>query len=210
MCKVTTHKLCSQAETVRLALERESAQLAVATSQLHSAQQEMQDTKQHINHRLAMARWHFAGAAVCLPAAKNLIPIMPPRRAGQAMPDLVRQARSLERMTAARTAAQQHLKAFRAERALKKGVANLRKDGTAGDAFSAAVRVDLQSRLISAVLPHCSEYMPTPMCCLNSLHDVCTYGILVTTALPTAFVVTSQPEVASLLLNNALCKQHWC
>ena len=113
--------------------------------QLHSAQQEMQDTKQHIKHQLAVARWHFAGAAVCLPTVKDLIPTMPGRRAGQPMPELARQAKTLERMTAAKTAAQQHLNDFRAERALKKGVANLRKDGTAGDAFSAAVRVCLET-----------------------------------------------------------------
>lgn len=53
----------------------------------------------------------------------------------------MRQAQALERMTAARCAAHHQLGVLKAEQAVKKGVANLRPDGSAGDAFSAAVRV---------------------------------------------------------------------
>lgn len=66
---------------------------------------------------------------------------MPARAVGQHSPGLVRKAQALERMTEARSAAQMQLTTLKAERAVKKGVANLRKDGAAGDAFTAAVRV---------------------------------------------------------------------
>lgn len=126
---------------MELALERESAQLAAATSELHSAQQEAHTTRHHLKRRLALARWQFAGAAVSLPNPNALIPSMPARAVGQHSPGLVRQAQALERTTEARSAAQKQLTTLKAERAVKKGVANLRKDGTAGDAFTAAVRV---------------------------------------------------------------------
>ena len=54
---------------------------------------------------------------------------------------LAKQALALERMSAGKAAAVQQRNAVRAEQALKRGVANLGKDGTPGDAFSAAVRV---------------------------------------------------------------------
>ena len=116
--------------------------MAIATSDLLTAQQVAQQTHKHLQHRLALARWQFAGAAVSLPNPKALIPSMPVRLAGQQQaPRLVRRAQALERMTAARCAAHQQLDTLKAERAVKKGVANLRGDGSSGDAFSAAVRV---------------------------------------------------------------------
>ena len=68
---------------------------------------------------------------------------MAARALGQHSPGLVKQAQALERMTGAKIAAEKQLGALKAERAVKKGVANLRQDGTAGDAFSAAVRVSI-------------------------------------------------------------------
>lgn len=141
-----------QAESAKLALEREAARLANATLELRTAQEEAQHAHKHLQHRLALARWQFAGAAVSLPNPQALFPSMPARPAGQHAPRLVRQAQALERMTAARCAAHQQLDALRAERAVKKGVANLRPDGGAGDAFSAAVRVRSQIYSDSSLL----------------------------------------------------------
>lgn len=130
-----------QAESIKLALERESAQLAATLSELHTAQQEAHTTRHHLQRRLALARWQFAGAAVTLPNPAALIPSTAARPIGPHSPGLVKLAQALERMTGGRSAAQRQLAALKAERAVKKGVANLRQDGTAGDAFSAAVRV---------------------------------------------------------------------
>ncbi|KAL3160912.1 hypothetical protein ABBQ38_009304 [Trebouxia sp. C0009 RCD-2024] len=130
-----------QAKSTKLALQREAGRLASATSDLLTAQQEAQQTHKHLQRRLALASWQFAGAAVSLPNPKAVIPSMSVRAPGQQhAPRLIRQAQALERMTAARCAAHQQLGVLKAERAVKKGVANLRPDGSAGDAFSAAVR----------------------------------------------------------------------
>ena len=130
-----------QVESSKLALERETIQLTATKAQLQAAEQELHDTKHHMQRRLILARWQFAGTAVSLPNPVDLVPATPPNRTGNATSSLVRQAQALERVTAARAAALQQVQAVKAKQTLKKGVANLRKDGTAGDAFSAAVRV---------------------------------------------------------------------
>ena len=84
-----------------------------------------------------------AGAAVRLSTTLDLIP--PPVPRPSSISSLAKQALALERISAARAAAVQQLNAVKVEQALKKGVANLRKDGTPGDAFSAAVRVRLDT-----------------------------------------------------------------
>jgi len=128
-------------ETSKLALERETMQLAATRSQLQAAELELHNTEHHIKHRLVLARWQFAGTAVTLANPVDLMPTTPASHTGQAPAGLVKQAQALERMAAARAAALLKAKAAKAEQALKKGVAHLRKDGTPGDAFSAAVRV---------------------------------------------------------------------
>ena len=130
-----------QLESSKLALERETMQLTTTQAQLQTAQQDLHSALQHVRRRLLLARWQFAGLAVNLPNPADLVPAMPPDRAGDASSSLVKQTQALERMTAARAAATRQAQAAKAEQALKKGVANLRKDGTSGDAFSAAVRV---------------------------------------------------------------------
>ena len=50
---------------------------------------------------------------------------------------------TLERLAGERVSAQQQLNAIKAEQAVQKGVANLQKDGLAGDSFAAAVKVAL-------------------------------------------------------------------
>ena len=87
------------------------------------------------------------GAAVRLSTTLDLI--LPPVPRSASISSLAKQALALERMSAARAAAAQQLNAVKVEQALKKGVANLRKDGTPGDAFSAAVRVCLDNMLSS-------------------------------------------------------------
>ncbi len=128
-------------ESSKLALERETIQLTAIKAQLQAAEQELHDTQHHMRRRLILARWQLAGTAASLPNPDDLVPAMPPNRTGNATSSLVKQAQTLERMTAARAAALQQVQALKAKQALEKGVANLRKDGTAGDAFSAAVRV---------------------------------------------------------------------
>ena len=130
-----------QVESSKLALERETIQLTATKAQLQAAEQELHDTQHHMRRRLILARWQFAGTAVSLPNPVDLVPATPPNRTGNVTSSLVKQAQALERMTAARAAALQQVQAVKAKQALEKGVANLRKDGTAGDAFSAAVRV---------------------------------------------------------------------
>lgn len=117
-------------------------------SELNTAQQESQATRRHLQRRLALARWQFAGAAVTLPNPNALIPATAARPVGQHSPGLVKLAQALERMTGGRSAAQRQLAALKAEQGVKKGVANLRQDGTAGDAFSAAVRVCFRTHSI--------------------------------------------------------------
>lgn len=56
-------------------------------------------------------------------------------------PAVCMQAIALERLVGERVTAQQQLKTLKAEQAVKKGVANLQRDGMAGDAFAAAVKV---------------------------------------------------------------------
>ncbi len=130
-----------QVESSKLALERETIQLTAIKAQLQAAEQELHDTQHHIRRRLILARWQLAGTAASLPNPVDLVPAMPPNRTGNATSILLKQAQALERMTAARAAALQQVQAVKAKQALEKGVASLRKDGTAGDAFSAAVRV---------------------------------------------------------------------
>ncbi|DBA85128.1 TPA: hypothetical protein ACH3X2_005848 [Trebouxia sp. C0005] len=139
--------LSKQVESSKLALEREAIQLTAIQAQLQAAEQELHDTQHHMRRRLILARWHLAGTAVSLPNPADLVPAMPPNRTGNATSSLVKQAQALERITAARSAALQQVQAVKAKRALDKGVADLRKDGTAGDAFSAAVKGAQQRKM---------------------------------------------------------------
>ena len=148
-------------ETLKLALERETVQLTAARAQLQAAQQDLRSTGQHIKQRLALARWQFAGRAVSLPSSTGLLPSVPAHRMGHAPSGLAKKAQALERLTAAKTAALQRLCLVRAEQALKRGVAHLRKDNTAGDAFSAAVRVRQAAFYCSC--PYCVVSMPVIM-----------------------------------------------
>ena len=50
---------------------------------------------------------------------------------------------TLERLAGERVSSQQQLKTTKAEQAAQKGVANLQRDGLAGDSFAAAVKVIL-------------------------------------------------------------------
>ena len=147
-----------QVESSRLALERETLQLTATQAQLQTAQQELHEAVHHVTHRLILARWQFAGLAVTLPNPADLVPAMPPDHTGDATSSLVKRTQSLERMTAARAAANQQVQAFKAEQALKKGVASLRKDGTSGDAFSAAVRVRVHDLSPVQLGPACHEH----------------------------------------------------
>ncbi|KAL0042160.1 hypothetical protein WJX77_004929 [Trebouxia sp. C0004] len=139
--------LSKQVESSKLALERETIQLTATKAQLQAAEQEVHDTQHHMRRRLIVARWQLAGTAASLPNPVDLLPAMPPNHTGNATSGLVKQAQALERMTAARAAAIQQVQAVKAKQALEKGVANLRKDGTAGDAFSAAVRGAQQRKM---------------------------------------------------------------
>ena len=142
-----------QVESSKLALERETIQLTAIKAQLQAAEQELHDTQRHMRRRLILARWQLAGTAATLPHPVDLVPATPPNRTGNATSSLVKQAQALERMTAARAAASQQVQAVKAKQALEKGVANLRKDGTAGDAFSAAVRVSRLQQLCLFMTP---------------------------------------------------------
>ena len=48
-------------ESSKLALERETVELAATKTKLAAAEHELQDTQQHIKRRLAISRWQFAG-----------------------------------------------------------------------------------------------------------------------------------------------------
>ena len=142
-----------QVESSKLALERETIQLTATKAQLQAAEQELHDTQHHMRRRLVLSRWQLAGTAASLPNPVDLVPATPPNRTGNATSSLVRQAQALERVTAARAAALQQVQAVKAKQALEKGVAYLRKDGTAGDAFSAAVRVSRSQQPCQSMTP---------------------------------------------------------